>query len=84
MYVRKCGEKGFKFYVFMIFLENRVFGFFNILVYVFGICVFICYINVYVIVVLIVFYKCKGLLFGIYFYVDIFYMYIVYYYCFRN
>lgn len=25
----------------------------------------------------IVFYKCKGLLFGIYFYVDIFYMYII-------
>lgn len=38
---------------------------------------FYCYINVYVIVVLIVFYKCKGLLFGIYFYVDIFYMYII-------
>lgn len=38
---------------------------------------FYCYINVYVIVVLIVFYKCKGLLLGIYFYVDIFYMCII-------
>lgn len=38
---------------------------------------FYCYIIVYVIVVLIVCYKCKGLLFGIYFYVDIFYMYII-------
>lgn len=36
---------------------------------------FYCYIIVYVIVVLIVCYKCKGLLFDIYFYVDIFYMY---------
>lgn len=77
MHVRKCGEKGLKFYVPMTSLENRVPGPFNILVHVPGTCALICYINVYVTAVLIVSHKCKGLLPGTYFYVDILYMYII-------
>lgn len=68
----------------MTSLENRVPGPFNILVHVPGTCALICYINVYVTAVLIVSHKCKGLLPGTYFYVDILYMYTVYHHCFRN
>lgn len=73
MHVRKCGEKGLKFYVPMTSLENRVPGPFNILVHVPGTCALIAtrYINVHVTAVLIVSHKCKGLLPGTYFYVDI-------------
>lgn len=71
MHVRKCGEKGLKFYVPMTSLENKVPGPFNMYM-----CSY-CYINVHVTAVLIVSHKCKGLLPGTYFYVDILYMYII-------
>lgn len=41
MHVRKCGEKGLKFYVPMTSLENKVPGPFNILVHVPGTCALI-------------------------------------------